>query len=115
MLKAKRLQWTKRHFNPIAKRIIATVLAALVLLLDAMAVSPALHELTHADAGQASHQCVVTLFAHGLIDTTDAAIPVVAPFIPVTALPPLIVSAISPAIENRPAGRAPPVSAAPLV
>lgn len=115
MLKANRLQVTKRPFNPIAKRIIATLLVAMVLLLDAMVVSPALHELAHKDAGQASHQCVVTLFAHGLVDSAPGEISVVAPIVPVEAIPQLLVSVYSPAIEHLPAGRAPPVSPAPLV
>ena len=87
----------------------------MVLLLDAMAASPALHELAHKDAGQASHQCVVTLFAHGLVDTVSGEISLVVSVVSVESIPQIVFSVFSPAIENLPAGRAPPVSASPLV
>lgn len=38
---------------------------ATVLLLDLLAVCVVLHERLHHDAGQADHQCAVTLFSHG--------------------------------------------------
>ena len=115
MLKANRLQLTKRHFNSRSKVIIAALLTAMVLLLDAMVASPGLHELAHKDAGQASHQCVVTLFAHGQVDAASAEVCLATPTLSVETVPLLIFSAFTPAIENLPAGRAPPVSVSPLV
>jgi hypothetical protein len=89
---------------------LGSLLVGLVLLLDAMAASPELHELIHADAGQADHQCAVTLFGHGQIDSSVVAVVPAA----ATALVPIClrfeISAFAPAIENLPAGRAPPAA-----
>jgi len=82
----------------------------MVLVLDAMAVCPALHELIHKDAAKADHECAVTMFAHGQVDTTTVGITVVGPQTIIVATPVLEFSVFSPAIEHLPAGRAPPVS-----
>jgi hypothetical protein len=99
----------KRHFKPNGKAVIASLLAGLVLLLDAMAACPALHELIHHDAGKADHECAVTMFAHGQVDSASVDVPVIVPLTWVEAVPPVVISVFSPAIENLPAGRAPPV------
>ena len=92
-------------------RILIGILAiALVLLLDAMAACPALHELIHQDAGQTDHQCVVTLFAHGQVDSASVDIAPAAPVIASTTTPQVEFSILVPTIGNLPAGRAPPVS-----
>jgi hypothetical protein len=83
----------------------------IVLLLNAMAASPALHERFHSDAGHAQHQCAVTLFAHGQMDSGSVDVPVVAPLSFVETTATVEFSVFSPVIENLPAGRAPPVSA----
>ena len=115
MLKANRLQLAKRHFSPGSRAFIAALLMAMVVLLDAMVASPALHELTHKDAGQAAHQCVVTLFAHGQVDAAPVDVCLATSTLSVATVPSFIFSVFAPAIENLPAGRAPPVSAVPLV
>ena len=92
--------------------VIALLLAGLVLLLDAMAASPSLHEWFHADADQSEHQCAVTLFAHGHVDSVCADVPVSASMASVAVLPSVEHFIFSPAIEHLPAGRAPPVSSA---
>ena len=86
------------------------MLTGLVLLLNAMAASPSLHEWFHSDAGESGHQCAVTLFAHGQVDSAAVDVFVAAPPILVADLPALEISTFSPAIEHLPAGRAPPVS-----
>jgi hypothetical protein len=86
------------------------LLAGMVLLLNAMAVSPALHEWFHSDAGTSQHQCAVTFFAHGQVDSTAADVPVVAALALVETLASVEIAIFSPSIENLPAGRAPPVS-----
>jgi hypothetical protein len=97
------------RFKHGSKASIALLLAALVLLLDAMAASPTLHELIHKDAGQAEHQCGVTLFAHGQVDSVAVDVPVIAAALSIATTPQIVFSIFSPAIENLPAGRAPPV------
>lgn len=109
LLFKKRLQLEKRHFKRGGRTVIALALAGLVLLLNAMAASPSLHEWFHADAGKADHQCAVTMFAHGKVDTASVEVPVFVPAALVETIPSVIISAFSPAIDNLPAGRAPPV------
>jgi hypothetical protein len=102
----------KRHLPACGQAAIASLLAALVLLLNAMAASPALHEWFHHDAALPEHQCAVTLFAHGQVDSASVEVPVVLPVTLVETLPPVAISAYSPAIQHLPAGRAPPVLSA---
>ena len=79
-----------------------------MLLLNALAASPALHELIHNNADRASHACVVTLFAHGQIDSVSGEVPVVVPAAWIETASSMIVSVPGTAIENLPPGRAPP-------
>lgn len=53
------------HPNRLVKGC-AVLLAALVVLLAVLAVCPAAHEWFHHDADHEDHECVVTLFAHGV-------------------------------------------------
>ncbi|MDR3377081.1 MAG: hypothetical protein P4M10_00225 [Verrucomicrobiae bacterium] len=99
-----------RHSQRSGRTVMAVFLTALVLFLNALAASPSLHERLHSDAGQASHQCAATLFAHGLVDASTVAVAVVAAPGCVTEASAVEIFAFSPAIENLPAGRAPPVS-----
>jgi hypothetical protein len=46
-------------------RCLGGFLAALVLFLAAMAVSPAAHGELHQNAGHPEHQCAITMFAQG--------------------------------------------------
>ena len=91
------------------------MLAGLVLLLNALAASPSLHELLHADAGSPQHQCAVTLFAHGQVDSATVEISTVVPTVFIEKTSQFEFSIFAPAIENLPAGRAPPVSVSALV
>ena len=99
-----------RQFNHGCKAVIASLLTGFVLLLNAMAASPSLHEWFHADAGETGHQCAVTLFAHGQVDSAAVDVSVSLPQVLVAANPPVEISLFSPSIGNLPAGRAPPVS-----
>ena len=56
---------TKFKLNQPGKSAAALLLCGLVLFVSLLAVSPALHQLVHADADSPDHHCVVTLFAHG--------------------------------------------------
>lgn len=55
------------------RRLLAGLCLALILTLNLLAASPALHHALHPDAGQPDHHCGVTLFAHG-VSTADGAI-----------------------------------------
>src|ERR1035441_8000535 len=70
-----------------------------------MAASPSLHEWFHADAGRAEHQCAVTLFAHGKVDTASVDVPIAAVLTFIETVPSVTISVFSPAIENLPPRR----------
>lgn len=60
-----------------AKRGCALLWLGVFLFLQAMLLFPAVHQLVHPDSGDADHQCAVTLFAHGQVDCSDTAVPVI--------------------------------------
>jgi hypothetical protein len=95
------------------KPALAVLLIGLVLLLNAMATTPALHALVHNDAAQAGHQCAVTLFAQGKI---DAVAPVVFVSVPAEAIGTTsdwVSSFPWTTVEFLPPGRAPPAVPSP--
>ena len=49
------------------RRLLAAGGVALVLLLTVLAASPELHAWLHGNAGEADHECVVTLYQHGVV------------------------------------------------
>lgn len=98
----------KKHLFPIGKPALAALLVGIVLLLDAMASCPALHEMIHHDAGKEDHDCAVTMLAAGKMDSAVCDIIIPPPTASVETTQSFIVSAFSPAIENLPPGRAPP-------
>ena len=81
----------------------------MVLLLDAMAASPALHKLIHKDANKTGHECAVTMFAHGKVDAATVDVSPTPVIVPVEPAPLIEFSVFSAPIENLPPGRAPPV------
>jgi hypothetical protein len=94
----------------VVKPIVAALLAVLLLLVQAAAVSPDLHHWFHADTGGASHDCAAVLLQKGLAEGAPPVF-VVAP--PASAADPLPVSALpTPAAADRelPPGRAPPLA-----
>lgn len=82
----------------------------LVLLLNLLVASSSLHEILHADASHAGHQCAVTLFAHGQVDSAVADVSPAATVALVLLSPIPEFSGFAPVIAGLPAGRAPPVS-----
>ena len=109
------LQHVKSKLNRFDKPALAVLLIGLVLLLNAMAASPALHELIHKDAEGPTHSCAATLFAHGHVESAACDVPVVLPATFVETTPHLEFSIFSSTIENLPPGRAPPAVVSPLV
>ncbi len=90
--------------------VLGGLLVAVVLLLNALASSPELHDLFHADAGHAGHQCAVTLFAHGQVDSASVEVDAVAPAVLVETTPQIVFFSFVSTVENLPAGRAPPAA-----
>jgi hypothetical protein len=71
----------KYHPATVFRKAGAVLLCAFVLLLAALAASPSLHEWLHHDANEEGHECAVTLFLHGKVDTTTLAPVVAAAFV----------------------------------
>jgi hypothetical protein len=92
------------------KPLASGLLVVLVLFLNALAAAPSLHEIFHADAAQAEHQCGVTLFAHGQIDSAVVEVAAVAPPAPIEIFTLTSVSVFHSTAAILPPGRAPPVS-----
>ena len=103
------LQLVRCHFKLHGKAGFAALLIFLILLLNAMAACPGLHELIHHDADAPGHECAVTLLAHGHLDTATVAVAAVLPVASIETSPQIIFSVFSSPIELLPAGRAPPV------
>ncbi len=103
-----------RHFGSCGKTVLSVLLVAVVALMLTLAANDSLHKLLHADAGKASHACAVTLFAHSQVDSATGEVSASVPLVSIETTAPLVISVFAPAIENLPAGRAPPVSVSPL-
>ena len=110
MLEAKRLPPRIRHFKRHSHAVLASLLVGLVLLLDAMAACPNLHELIHHDADAPGHECAVTIFAHGQVDSPVVEVAVTMPVASVEFLAQTSVSVFPALVESLPHGRGPPVS-----
>ena len=106
------MQRIRHLFRKSGKPALSGLLIALVLLLNALAACEPLHKLIHHDADEAGHECVVTLFAHGQIDSASCDVPVVVPIALVETTTSVIFSVPSTAIKNLPPGRAPPIFSA---
>lgn len=90
-------------------RLLAAGGVALVLMLSVLAASPALHAWLHSNAGQADHECAITLYQHGVaaagVGITLAAVALVALARVVT--PPAELQ-LAPSRHWLPLGHAPP-------
>ena len=102
------MQISGKTFASLVKLSLGSLLVALVLLLNALAASPQLHELFHPDAGETHHQCVVTMFAHGKVETVTYAAPAAIAVTWVEIVPRLEFSVFHPAMVFLPDGRGPP-------
>lgn len=101
--------FTPRTAVPLLHRLIAVGGIVLVLLLAVLAASPQLHAWLHGDAGEADHECAVTLFQHGA-DAVVEVLAVAATAWTVVAL--VVVPPTAPDLHQRrywlPPGNAPP-------
>jgi hypothetical protein len=98
------------HIPRRSQAIIASLLTGMVLLLNALAVSPSLHEWFHGHPVLSQHQCAVTLFAQGQMDLASVDLPIAASLSFVQTVSSVDLAVFSPAIEYLPAGRAPPAA-----
>jgi hypothetical protein len=96
------MRFATKPFTRHSQAVIASLLVGLVLLLDALAASPALHARLHHDADQPGHECAVTIFAHGQVDACAVDVPVTPPSV--------LISLPNTLVETLPPGRGPPVS-----
>ena len=80
------------------------------MLLDALAACSALHELIHKDASKTGHECAVTMFAHGKVESATVEVSAIVPTASIENAPQIEFSVFSTAIENLPQGRAPPAT-----
>ena len=103
-----RLRPVSLQFKPRGKAFVALLLVGIVLLLDAMAASPALHELIHKDADSPDHQCAVTLFAHGQVDSTVVEVAPIVLTPPIETVSPVFLPVFASCLQYLPSGRAPP-------
>ena len=55
-----------RVLSSFLHRLLAAAGVVLVLVLGVLAANPELHQRLHPDAGQAGHECGVTMFLHGV-------------------------------------------------
>jgi len=60
-----------------AKRKVSALLLALFMGLQLLAAAPGLHALVHPDCNAPNHECGVTLFLQGQVDSSDVAVAVV--------------------------------------
>lgn len=104
----------RRHVHH-GKAALAALLVGVILFLDAMAACPALHELIHKDADKAGHECAVTMFAHGKVESATVEVPTVVPAALIESAPQIEFSIFTATIENLPQGRAPPTVSSPQV
>ena len=56
-----------RASPPFLHRLLAAGGVALVLLLSVLAASPKLHAWLHSNAGETDHECIITLYQHGVV------------------------------------------------
>jgi hypothetical protein len=96
-----------------AKTVLFTVLLLQMLVLLLLVACPTLHHALHPDNDRSEHQCAVTLFAHGQVDSPVVEVAVVIPVTPVEYLPLTLASLFNIQVETLPPGRGPPVSLLP--
>jgi hypothetical protein len=62
-----------------ASRWLAAIVALVVLFTFGLAASEALHKKFHQGAGNSGHECAVTFFAHGHLDSACGHVPIAKP------------------------------------
>jgi hypothetical protein len=107
------LRHAKRNLLVLGRSTIAVSLMLLLWLQLAMAASETLHKFIHADADQPGHECAVTLFAHGQVETSPVDVPVPPPATGVETTPQPVPTVFNAPDRQLPPGRGPPLSVLP--
>jgi hypothetical protein len=103
---------SNHKFRESAGKALALLMVATVLSLSLISSSPALHRLLHGDADAAEHQCAVTLFAHGQVESAAIPAAVICLIVLFGGVVLLSDTFLLPAADYRfSASRAPPASA----
>jgi len=102
------LRCAKSHFGRGVRLALCLGLTGLVCLQLGMVASESLHKFFHADADEPGHECSVTMFAHGQVDASPVAVPLVVPVAGVEVSSPVVVSVFCAVFKDLPPGRAPP-------
>ena len=69
-----------------------------------------MHKWFHPDAGKEDHQCAVTLFAHGQVDSPVVELAAIIPVFPVDFFPLTSKTILNALVATLPPGRGPPAS-----
>ena len=110
---ANKLRHAERHLLVLGRSAVAVSLILFLWLQLAMAASETLHKFIHADADQPGHECAVTLFAHGQVETSPVDVPVLPPITGVETTPQPVPVVFSAPGQQLPPGRGPPLSVLP--
>jgi hypothetical protein len=102
--------WKSFGFGRTVKSVLSAFLVLQILALLALAACPALHHALHPDSNSSEHDCAVTMFAHGQVNSPVVEVVAIIPVAPVEFLPLTSVSAFNALVETLPPGRGPPVS-----
>jgi hypothetical protein len=96
-----------------AKAALSAFLILQIFTLLALAACPALHHALHHDSDRADHDCAVTIFAHGHMDSSIVDVASTIPATPIRFVPLISAPVFHELVETLPPGRAPPVSLLP--
>jgi hypothetical protein len=83
------------------RRIWAVICLASFLALQAVASSGTLHKWIHPDADSPDHECAVTMFLHGQVDSVATFVPLVTCVAALFFLLPLLESAVFSSFDYR--------------
>jgi hypothetical protein len=90
------------------KTAIGSLLVGVILCLDAMAACPTLHELIHHDADKPDHECAVTMFGQGKVESISVNVLLTVPRVSIETGPRVEFFVFCTTTEDLPPGRAPP-------
>lgn len=86
----------------------SAVLCLMFVFLQALVMSPALHDLVHPDAKSPNHECAVTLLSHGQVETSSVDVGPVLPAPSVLFLDPIPATIVASTDTPVMPGRGPP-------